>query len=40
MGQKVEKGERAFAVDRLLALMQNNSFATTVVATKAMVLKK
>ena len=35
MGQKVEKGERAFAVDRLLALMQNNSFATTVVTTRA-----
>lgn len=35
MGQKIEKGESAFAVDRLLELMQNNSFATTVVTTKA-----
>ena len=35
MGQKVERGERAFAVDRLLVLMQNNSFATTVVTTRA-----
>lgn len=40
MGQKVEKGESAFAVDRLLALMHNNSFATTVVTTKAIILKK
>lgn len=35
MGQQIEKGERAFVMDRLLALMQNNSFATTVVTTKA-----
>lgn len=34
MGQKVENGERAFAFDRLLALMQNNTFATTVVTTR------
>lgn len=40
MGQRIEKGERAFAVDRLLTLMHNNSFATTVVTTKAVVLKK
>ena len=35
MGQNVEKGESAFAFDRLLALMQNNSFATTLVTTRA-----
>ena len=35
MGQNVEKGERAFAIDRLLSLMQNNPFATTVVTTRA-----
>ena len=35
MGQEVAKGERAFAMNRLLDLMNHNSFATTVVTTRA-----
>lgn len=35
MGETTEKGERAYAVDRLLSLMKNNSFTTTVVTTRA-----
>ncbi len=35
MGQEVEKGESAFAMNRLLDLMNHHSFATTVVTTRA-----
>ncbi|MCX6074117.1 MAG: LPP20 family lipoprotein [Campylobacterales bacterium] len=35
MGETTEKGERAYAMDRLLSLMKNNPFATTVVTTRA-----
>lgn len=34
MGHAEEKGSRAYAFDQLLMLMQNNTFATTVVTTK------
>ena len=40
MGHAEEKGARAYAFDQLLALMKNYPFATTVVTTKALVLKK
>ena len=40
MGQNIEKAERAFAIDRLLSLMQNNPFATTVVTTRAIKVTK
>jgi len=33
MGEGVERGDRAYAMDRLLSLMKSNSFATTVVTT-------
>ena len=36
MGQNIEKSEIAFAFDKLLSLMQENSFATTVVTNRAL----
>jgi hypothetical protein len=35
MTEALEKGEKAYALDHLLNLMRNNSFATTVITTSA-----